>query len=179
MPEGVIWRVSTGKHLRITVRTDGTVILSVPKRASKVVAERFLASQEEWIAKARARIGKRERLPSTDGVTQKQERKLALARIQERIAYFNREKRFPVRRVAIRDQRTRWGSCSHSGTLSFQYRLVRLPLPVLDYVVVHELCHLEHMNHGPAFWRAVGSILPDYERLRRELNNYQLDLPID
>ena len=71
------------------------------------------------------------------------------------------------RRVEIRDQRTRWGSCSARGTLSFNWRLVLAPFEVLDYVVVHELCHLRAPNHSPRFWQLVGSRRPQW-RLHRE-----------
>jgi predicted metal-dependent hydrolase len=68
--------------------------------------------------------------------------------------------------VQIRDQRTRWGSCSSRGTLSFNWRLALAPLEVLDYVVVHELCHLREPNHSSRFWRLVASRRPDWRRQR-------------
>ena len=67
------------------------------------------------------------------------------------------------RRVEIRDQRTRWGSCSPRGTLSFNWRLVLAPFEVLDYVVVHELCHLREPNHSPRFWRLVATRRPGWQ----------------
>jgi len=66
-------------------------------------------------------------------------------------------------RVAIRNQRRRWGSCSSLGNLNFSYRVAFLPEPLRDYVIVHELCHLKELNHGPEFWRCVQAVLPDYE----------------
>lgn len=179
MPEEVHWRASKGRHLRLSVRADGSLVVSLPLRVSRAEAERFIEEQRAWVARARARIGKKERLPNVSGSLREAEKQLAETRIRERIAYFNRDQRFLVRRIVVRDQRTRWGSCSRSGTLSFQYRLIRLPLPLLDYVVVHELCHLEHMHHRASFWRAVASLLPDYERLREALKNYQLEFTTD
>lgn len=66
-------------------------------------------------------------------------------------------------RVAIRNQRRRWGSCSSLGNLNFSYRVAFLPDALRDYVIVHELCHLRELHHGPAFWAAVAAVLPDYE----------------
>ena len=82
-------------------------------------------------------------------------------------------------RITIRDQKTRWGSRSSSGTLSFNYRLMYAPLKVLDYVVVHELCHITHMNHSKDFWNMVASILPDYKESRNWLKEHGRELNID
>lgn len=74
-----------------------------------------------------------------------------------------------VNRITIRSQKTRWGSCSSKGNLNFNWRLLMAPLEILDYVVVHELCHLAYLNHSPQFWQLVGDILPDYSQCRRWL----------
>lgn len=175
MPAEIIWRAAKGKSLRLAVRADGALVVSLPPRMSRLEAERFIVEKKAWIERAQSRLSDRERLPNVSGPLRLAEKRLAQQRIQERLAYFNKDHRFHFRRVVIRDQRSRWGSCSRTGTLSFQYRLIRLPLPLLDYVVVHELCHLEHMNHSASFWSAVGSILPDYVRLRKMLKGYRLE----
>ncbi len=82
-------------------------------------------------------------------------------------------------RITIRDQRTRWGSCSSTGTLSFNYRLMFAPPRVLDYVVVHELCHLTHMNHSREFWSLVASVQPDYKVYRSWLKEHGRELNIE
>lgn len=74
-----------------------------------------------------------------------------------------------VRRICVRDQRTRWGSCSAKGTLSFNWRLIMMPPDIMDYVIVHELAHLQHPHHRRGFWRAVEEMLPDYRRGRHWL----------
>lgn len=89
--------------------------------------------------------------------------------VHSRLAFFNQHYGLAWRRVAIKDQRSRWGSCSVRANLNFNYRLIFLPLELVDYVVVHELCHLREMNHGPAFWALVAETVPDWKRLRREL----------
>lgn len=82
-------------------------------------------------------------------------------------------------RITIRDQKTRWGSRSTSGTLSFNYRLMYAPLKVLDYVVVHELCHITYMDHSKNFWNKVASVLPDYKESRRWLREHGSELNIE
>ncbi|HEY0416235.1 MAG TPA: M48 family metallopeptidase [Gaiellaceae bacterium] len=75
-------------------------------------------------------------------------------------------------RITLRDQRSRWGSCSSKGALSFNWRLVLAPHDVLDYVVVHELCHLVELNHGPRFWRLVEKRRPGYRESKRWLDDH-------
>ena len=81
-------------------------------------------------------------------------------------------------KVTIRGQRSRWGSCSGKGTVSLNWRLMMVPGALADYVVVHELCHLRHMNHSPRFWAMVSGIIPDYRHCRRSLDALQGRLPL-
>ena len=95
-----------------------------------------------------------------------------------RLHHFSRQLGMTPRKVAIRSQRTRWGSCSSRGTISLNWRLLLLPTQLSNYVLVHELCHLRHLNHSPAYWRLVGSIMPDYQELDQGLSDYQRSLPL-
>lgn len=80
----------------------------------------------------------------------------------------------PSGRVAIRNTVSRWGSCSSKGNLNFSYKLSLLPERLVDYIVVHELCHLIEFNHGPNFWKLVGLEIKDYSRCRLDLREYSL-----
>ena len=91
--------------------------------------------------------------------------------LTERVKFFARKYGFKVGKIRISSARTRWGSCSAKETLSFTWRLVMAPLDVIDYVVVHELCHLRELNHSKAFWARVEKILPDYKKRRRWLKD--------
>jgi predicted metal-dependent hydrolase len=86
--------------------------------------------------------------------------------LTERVSHFARNHNLKPKKLRISSARTRWGSCSTKGTLSFTWRLVMAPPEVIDYVVVHELCHLREMNHSKSFWAQVEAILPDYKRRR-------------
>jgi len=78
-------------------------------------------------------------------------------------------------KIAIRNQRSRWGSCSKKGNLNFNYKLVFLPPEVRDYVIVHELCHIKEFNHGRGFWALVAETIPEYKDLRKQLRSIATD----
>jgi predicted metal-dependent hydrolase len=105
-------------------------------------------------------------------LTESQGRREALARIS--LVAQSEARALDVRygRIALRDQRSRWGSCSSKGTLSFNWRLVLAPHDVLDYVVVHEVCHLAELHHGPAFWALVAKRRPAYEESKAWLDEH-------
>ncbi len=100
---------------------------------------------------------------------------VARAIVHERLAHFNRHYKLHYKKVFIRNTRTRWGTCSTLGNLSFNYRIVRLPPILQDYIVVHELCHLVHMNHSKEFWNVVAQTVPDWKARRKALQKYRLD----
>ena len=102
----------------------------------------------------------------------------ALRRIRERLEYY--APRLGVRpgRVAIRDQKSRWGSCSRKGNLNFNWKLIMAPPQALDYVVIHELCHLIEFNHSPRFWSLVEGQMPEYEVWKKWLKGHAEDLYI-
>lgn len=109
---------------------------------------------------------------------EKRYRSAARTKFEQRCAYYRALTGGRYTSITIRDQKTRWGSCSSRGTLSFNYRLIFAPSAVLDYVVVHELCHLTHMNHSKEFWNMVGSVMPDYKVYRRWLRDHGQELSL-
>lgn len=105
-------------------------------------------------------------------------REEARTRLLQRIQYYCNQYDFgkSVNRVYIKDQKSRWGSCSSKCNLNFNYRLILAPDDVLDYIVVHELCHLKHMNHSVQFWNAVEEILPQYQTSKQWLRDHGASL---
>ena len=96
--------------------------------------------------------------------------------LEERVAWHANRLCVLPRRVAVRDQSSRWGSCSTTGVLSFSWRLVLAPSPILDYVAAHEVAHLKEMNHGPRFWALVRQTCPEMDEAKRWLRIYGMDL---
>lgn len=94
--------------------------------------------------------------------------------ILKSLEFHNLSYGFKYKSLSIRDQKTRWGSCSRQGALNFNCRLALLPSRLLDYVAVHELCHLKEMNHSAKFWALVAQTIPDYQERRKELHNFNL-----
>ena len=93
----------------------------------------------------------------------------ALKLITERLEHFNQFYNFKYNKITIRNQLSRWGSCSRHGNLSFSYKLALLPLRLSDYIIVHELCHLGQFNHSPAFWALVEQQVPEHRDIRKAL----------
>ncbi len=99
-------------------------------------------------------------------------------RLRARVRHFAREAGLSPVGVLVKDQERRWGSCTKDGVLGFNWRIVMARASAIDYVVVHELAHLVHPDHGPAFWRQVASLLPDYEARREWLRRHGAELTI-
>lgn len=98
-------------------------------------------------------------------------RNLAREVLGARTGYYARKMGVTYGRISIREQKTRWGSCSSVGNLNYNWKLVLMPPGVLDYVVVHELAHRREMNHSAAFWKIVATWMPDYRKYRKWLRD--------
>lgn len=149
--------------------SEGRVIVRAPARLPMREIERFVGMHEAWIAAQlkRARQRALER-PEPDEVQRAQLIARARSELPRRVARFGAAMGLAPARVSITNARKRLGSCSSSGSICFSWRLMLYPDEAIDYVVVHELAHLRHMNHGPAFYGEIARVLPDYKR-RREL----------
>lgn len=112
-------------------------------------------------------------------VLEKRYRDAAKDYFSKRVAYYHALTGGVYHTITVRDQKSRWGSCSSRGTLSFNYRLIFAPPKVLDYVVVHELCHLTHMDHSKNFWSMVERIMPDYRIYKNWLKEHGHELTLE
>jgi predicted metal-dependent hydrolase len=124
-----------------------------------------------------ARTTKRHAKRSPKDTTWQEHKKTALRRIEDIIEHLNLSEEFEYNRITIRNQKTRWGSCSSKRNLNFNYRIVFLPQDLAVYLVVHEICHLLELNHSRKFWELVAQFLPDHKELRKKLNKIPLNKP--
>ncbi len=103
-----------------------------------------------------------------------QYKEVARVLVLERLAIYNQIYQYKYNRISIRDQKTRWGSCSSKGNINFNYKIALLPTHLADYIVVHELCHVGEMNHSSRFWDLVARTIPNYLECRAQLKSIKL-----
>ncbi len=181
LPYEVVY--SRRKTCAISISTEGKITLRLPLRTSEEQIRRLLLDKQKWIITHYLEAVKRSENRPVSNLTDAQRAALKKRYLEAAKEYFPKRAAcfLPVtgghyNRITIRDQKTRWGSCSAKGTLSFNWRLMLAPPAVLDYVVIHELCHLTHMNHSKAFWALVESACPDYRTHRRWLKEHGQEL---
>lgn len=141
----------------------------LPRRAARGTAERLLREHRRWIERQLARLRPQLELPP---IGELEGRRLAREVADELCREHAPRLGVGYERIRTGAQRTRWGSCSTRGTLSFNWRLVLAPAAVFEYVVIHELCHLREPSHSAAFWELVRQARPDYDAERRWLRAF-------
>ena len=161
------------KRLSLSVSHDACVVLTVPQNIPMASALAFLRAKSGWLIKKLNYFKKFQ-----NWVVLKSSRReyvklkgMALSLAKEKASYWNQYYNFTYHLISIKNQKTRWGSASKKGNLNFNYKIVELPNELLDYLVVHELCHLKEFNHSQAFWTLVGKTIPNYLEYRRRLRN--------
>ena len=177
---------SDRKTMAIQINRQGEVVVRAPRRCPKSYIDAFVAEKQTWIQRKLEEIRRQETereqvrsrensnaflLPGT-AAEEAVYRAQAADIFARKAAYYAARMGVTFNRITIRDQKTRWGSCSSKGNLNFNWRLVLAPVPVLDYVVVHELAHRREMNHSSRFWDIVGEMMPDYQIHRRWLREH-------
>lgn len=169
---------SNRRSVGFEVKPGGEINVRIPQRMAIKTVLPMIESKREWIYEAylnqkdkvsvkAARENEKDD-PRLKYLEQKY-RKAAKRYIYERVEYYIKITGGSYHTLRIGDQKTRWGSCSSNGTLSFSWRLMLAPPKVLDYVVIHELCHLTYMDHSRDFWKKVESVDPDYKEHRKWL----------
>lgn len=166
---------SRRKTIAVEIKPDGRIIVRAPMRASQKRIESFLEDHKEWIIKHLIKM--RDELTEeseADKLSVADIKKLAneaMKIIPKRVAYYAPLVGVNYGRITIRNQKTRWGSCSSKGNLNFNCLLMLTPPEVLDSVVVHELCHIKYMNHSKNFYDEVLRVFPEYKKWNKWLKD--------
>ncbi len=164
---------SKRKTIAVQIKPDGAVVVRAPKWMKNRDIEAFLQEKQAWIEKHRAAMQERQALQKDVGPYTEEElralTKQAREVITQKVRYYAPLVGVDYGRIAIRCQRSRWGSCSSKGNLNFNCLLMLCPEEVIDSVVVHELCHRKQMNHSAAFYKEVERVFPEYPWCRKWL----------
>lgn len=157
------------RNLRITVNCEGNLIVSAPLYTDISSIENFILKKSAWI---NDKINYFKSFTTRIKTTRKdyfiyKEKALTLAQIK--LEHYNKIYNFSYKNITIRNQKTRWGSCSRKGNISFNYKIALIPEHLANYIIVHELCHLGQFNHSKTFWDLVAMTIPEYKKCRLEL----------
>ncbi len=162
----------TAKRLKLAIYCDGNCVVTLPWRMGFLSADEFIRKNAEWVLekmKAMKKIGRNSLFARHDHVEYLKLKEHAREMVTKRLEKFNAIYGFKYKGVAIRNQKTRWGSCSSKGNLNFNYKILLLPQRHADYIIVHELCHLKEFNHSKRFWNLVAQAIPEYEKIVEQL----------
>lgn len=159
---------SRRKSISVEIEPDLSVLIRAPYYMPKKEIDSFLDRSMDWIVKHRdeasRRMREREETPALSMEEIRQLADQAVKEIPERVRYYAPLVGVTYGRITIRNQKSRWGSCSSKGNLNFNCLLMLAPAEHRDYVIVHELCHRKEMNHSKRFWSEVERVLPDYKK---------------
>nr|WP_297707641.1 SprT family zinc-dependent metalloprotease [uncultured Butyrivibrio sp.] len=175
---------SDRRSLCIEITSDCKVLVRAPRRMPERDINRFIGEKADWIdihlRKMQKRREEQNKAPETGRALSEQDIRLLTTRakrvIPSKVRKYAEIIGVDYGRITIRMQKSRWGSCSGQGNLNFNCLLMNAPEEIIDYVVVHELCHRKEMNHSPRFWAEVEKILPDYKNRRRWLKDHGNEL---
>jgi hypothetical protein len=162
------------RYLRLEISCADGLVVTAPRRLELAAIEEFIASKADWVLTrldyflrhpGRPQLGRGRR----DYLKYKE---AARELVKAKLEIFNRHYRLSFKQMKIKNQKSRWGSCSRRGNLNFNYKISKLPEALADYIIVHELCHLAEFNHGGKFWQLVAQTIPDWRERRKTLNRY-------
>lgn len=162
--------------MRLAVYCDGSVVVTSPSGTNLSAIEKFITDKKQWIWDKiqffKNTNGKFARPFSRKDYLENKEKALAL--VKERAEFYKKAYGFSFNKIFIKNQKTRWGSCSRERNLNFNYKILFLSAKFQDYIIVHEMCHLREFNHSKKFWALVEKVSPNYSEIRKELREQGL-----
>jgi predicted metal-dependent hydrolase len=156
------------KNICLRIDNDGCLKITTPIGLPNWQIEKIIKEKRNWILKKINLVKNRKQ--SIFSKNNKKEylqlKEKALKLAENKLKKFNKFYKLRYNKVSIRNQKTRWGSCSQKGNLNYNYKIILLPEKLCDYIIVHELCHLQEFNHSKKFWKLVAKTFPDYQKIR-------------
>lgn len=158
------------KNIRLSIYSDRGLAATKPVWVSERMVENFIIKKGDWVLSKLEHFKElKVDLPKSSYKDFLKSKGDVYKFVKKRIDFWNAARDFKFSKINIRNQKTRWGSCSRNGSLSFNYKIALLPPNMADYIIVHELCHLKEFNHSFRFWGLVGKFVPDYLEIKKEL----------
>ena len=161
-------------RMRLCVFCGGNLQVTVPHGFSRRKMEKFIFKKADWIFKKIELMKNKKFNPvfhKHSKIEYRKNKEEALKTVQKKVEEINEVYGFSYNKISIRNSRSRWGSCSAKKNINFNYKIIFLPEDLLDYIVVHELCHLGEMNHSKRFWNLVEKTTPDYREMRKKIKS--------
>jgi hypothetical protein len=164
------------RRLRLAVYCNGNVVVTTPFGVPPTVIDEFIDQKKSWLLNKikffKSIDHKAIRVFSREDYLKNKDK--ALKAVGERVAFYNKFYGFSFNRILIKNQKTRWGSCSRKRNLNFNYKVLFLSEEMRDYIAVHELCHLEVFSHSEKFWSLVAKVIPNYMEIKKDLRKHEL-----
>ena len=164
------------KRVRLAVYCDGSVVVTSPFGVAQSIIEKFIADKKQWVWDKIQLFqrGDRKAIRTFSRKDYLENKQKALDLVRERVAFYNTVYGFALNKIFIKNQKTRWGSCSRKRNLNLNYKILFLSEQHRDYIIVHELCHLSEFNHSRKFWALVAKVFPDYMDIKKQLRHHEL-----
>jgi len=159
------------RRMRLAIYCDTEFVVTTPINTSSNIVEQFLIKKSQWIFDKLdyfRSLNKSLIIKNTEADYLKYKQQAQLL-AEQKVSEFNKIYGCNFNKINIKNQKTRWGSCSKKGNLNFNYKIALLPSKIVDYIIVHELCHLREFNHSQKFWNLIARAIPDYLEIRSEL----------
>ncbi|MEI6528280.1 MAG: SprT family zinc-dependent metalloprotease [bacterium] len=164
------------RRMRLAIYCDGNFVVTAPTNIAVNTIEQFIIKKSQWILDKLDYFGSFSKtfITKNSDADYTKYKQQAQELAEKKVAKFNKIYKIRFNKINIKNQKTRWGSCSRKGNLNFNYKIVLLPDKLVNYIIVHELCHLKEFNHSQKFWNLVSKTIFEYSDIRKELKNIGL-----
>ncbi len=175
-PKYTLRKSKRAKRVRLAVYCDGSVVVTTPFGIRQSIIDKFISEKKKWIISKvnfyKSIDSSAVRVFSHDDYLKHKDKALTL--VKARVEFYNKKYNYSICKISVKNQKTRWGSCSKKRNLNFNYKVLFLSERLRDYIIVHEICHLKEFNHSQNFWALIKETFPDCMEIRKELRKHEL-----